>query len=168
MPHRSNFEALNKKLQNPMDEYPPVSFHFKVEFNLSGVNGQDREARFQEVTGFTKEVTVEEFKEGGENRYAHRFPSPAKYPNLVLKRGVLLNSKLIDWCFDAIDNFIFQPVDLTVTLLNEKHQPLIAWNFVGAYPLKWSTTDLKAQDNSLLIETLELAYKYFHKKKRDV
>lgn len=147
-----------------VDEYPPVGFHFKVEFNLPNVAGQDREARFQEVTGFTKELAVEEYKEGGENRYAHRFPSPAKYSNLVLKRGVLLNSKLIEWCFDAIDNFIFKPIDLTVILLNEEHQPIITWDFVGAYPLKWSTTDLKAQDNSLVIETMELAYKYFKKK----
>jgi len=150
-------------MANNSDLYPPVGFHFKVEFNLEGLSGEDREARFQEVVGFKKDLCVEEYKEGGENRFAHRFPLPASYTNLVLKRGVLLNSKLIDWCFDAIDNFIFEPTDVMVTLLNEENNPVIAWNFVGAYPLKWSTTDLKAQDNSLLIESLELVYKYFTK-----
>jgi phage tail-like protein len=146
------------------DLYPPVGFHFKVEFNLDEASGEDREARFQEVAGLSKELGVEEYKEGGENRYAHKFPAPATYPNLVLKRGVLLNSSLIDWCFDAIDNFIFEPVDITVSLLNEEHEPLIVWDVAGAYPLKWSTSDLKAQENSLVIETLELAYKYYRKR----
>ncbi len=40
----------------------------------------------------------------------------------------------------------------------------MAWDFVGAYPLKCSTTDLKAQENSLVVETLELAYRYFERK----
>ncbi len=146
------------------NEYPPVGFHFKVEFMLPEVTGEDREARFQEVNGFGKELAVEEYREGGENRYAHRFPGPAKYSNLVLKRGLLLNSNLIAWCFDAIDKFIFKPADVTVTLLNEEREPIMAWDFVGAYPLKCSTTDLKAQENSLVVETLELAYRYFKRK----
>lgn len=150
--------------QYPSDLYPPVGFHFKVEFHLAGASGQSREMRFQEVSGLKKELAVEEFKEGGENRFSHRLPAPAKYPNLVLKRGVLLNSKLLDWCFDAIDNFSFTPIDITVTLLNEEHCPLLAWDFIKAYPLKWSTSDFKAQDNSILIETLELAYQYNRKK----
>jgi phage tail-like protein len=146
------------------DLYPPVGFHFKVEFKLAGVSGQHREARFQEVTGFKKDLAVEEYKEGGENRFSHRFPAPAKYTNLILKRGVLLKSKVVDWCFEAIDHFTFEPIDVFVTLLNEKHADLISWQFVGAYPLKWSTGDLKAQDNVILVETMELAYRYFTKK----
>lgn len=141
--------------------YPPVSFHFKVEFSLPDSVPEDREARFQEVSGIKKELGVEEFHEGGENRFAHKLPTPAKYPNLVLKRGVLKGSKLIDWCYDAVDHFEFAPVDLTVTLLNEEHEPSIAWKFVRAYPLKWSVSDLKAQDNSVLVETLEIAYQYY-------
>lgn len=149
------------------DLYPPVGFHFRVDFvGLSDVHGQKREARFQEVSGFGKELGIEEYKEGGENRFSHRLPSPAKYANLVLKRGILKDSKLISWCFDAIDNFIFSPTDINVTLLNDQHQAIVSWNFAGAYPVKWSTTDLKAQENSLVIETLELAYQYY--KKSDV
>ncbi len=149
-----------------MDEelYPPVGFHFKVEFKLPGLEAEEREARFQEVSGLSKSLGVEEYKEGGENRFSHRLPLPAKYSNLVLKRGVLRNSKLIKWCFDAIDNFVFRPVEVTVSLLNEKSKPIVVWNFVGAYPVKWSVTDLRAQENSLVIESLELAYKYFTKK----
>ncbi len=151
-------DAIDKEL------YPPVGFHFKVEFKLQGLSAEAREARFQEVSGLSKSLGVEEYREGGENRFSHRLPLPAKYPNLVLKRGVLRNSKLIKWCFDAIDNFVFSPVELTVTLLNEEHDPLVVWDFVGAYPVKWSVTDLKAQENSIVIESMELVYQYFTKK----
>jgi phage tail-like protein len=143
--------------------YPPVGFHFKVQVNLPDVAQNDTESRFQEVSGFTKSLEIEEFKEGGESRFAHRLPSPAKYGNIILRRGLLTKSALIAWCFDAIDNFIFTPADVTVTLLNEEHNALSTWNIVKAYPVKWTTSDFKAQDNSLVIETLELAFQYFTK-----
>jgi len=146
-----------------MAVYPHVGFHFKVSVNLPGVAQEDKEARFQEVGGLNKSIEIEELKEGGENRFSHRLPNPAKYGNLVLKRGLLTKSSLIDWCFDAIDNFIFKPADVTVTLLDEQHNPLSTWNISKAYPVKWATSDLKGQENSIAIETLELAYQNFIK-----
>jgi len=146
-----------------MSYYPPVGFHFKVEINLPDVAQEDRETRFQEVGGLSKSIDIEEFKEGGENRFAHRLPSPAKYGNVILKRGLLTKSSLIKWCFDAIDNFSFKPADVTITLLNEEHKPLSVWNIAKAFPVKWSTSDFKAQENSIVIETLELSYQYFTK-----
>lgn len=145
--------------------YPPVGFHFMVEFQLDGV--KDEDSRFQEVSGLTSELGIEEVVEGGENRFSHRLPTRAKYSNLILKRGLLTNSQLIDWCKDAIENFIFQPVTVNVTLLNEEHEPLSnTYSFVRAWPVKWSISDFKAQDNSIVVESLELAYNYFTRIKR--
>lgn len=139
--------------------YPPVSFHFKVEFN--GITPQDVDVQFQSVSGLSVDIDTEEFAEGGENKFKHKFPVRTKYPNLVLKRGMATDSKLIDWCRDAIENFQFKPVDLTVKLLNEEHEPLVTWNVVHAYPVKWAVTDFNAEENKLAIETIELAYNYF-------
>lgn len=136
-----------------------------VEFQLDGV--KDEDSRFQEVSGLTSELGIEEVVEGGENRFSHRLPTRAKYSNLILKRGLLTNSQLIDWCKDAIENFIFQPVTVNVTLLNEEHEPLSnTYSFVRAWPVKWSISDFKAQDNSIVVESLELAYNYFTRIKR--
>ncbi len=145
--------------------YPPVGFHFKVDFvGLIPSDGSD--VRFQEVSGLTSELGVEEVIEGGENRFAHRLPTRAKYANLILKRGLLTDSELIGWCEDAIESFIFNPATVNVTLLNEEHQPLSdAFSFVNAWPVKWSVSDFKAQDNSIVVETLELAYNYFTRKR---
>lgn len=139
--------------------YPPVSFHFKVEFN--GIESQETDTQFQSVSGLTVDIETEEFAEGGENRFKHKFPVRTKFPNLVLKRGMVTNSKLIDWCRDAIESFQFKPIDLTVKLLNEEHKPLVTWNVVHAYPVKWAVEDLNAEENKLSVETIELAYNYF-------
>ena len=140
--------------------YPPVGFHFRVEFTLDGV--QDGDIRFQEVSGLAAELGIEEVAEGGENRFSHRLPTRAKYSNLILKRGLLTDSRLIDWCIDAIENFVFEPTTVNVTLLNENHEPVAeSYSFVRAWPVKWAVSDFKAQDNSIVVETLELAYNYF-------
>ena len=143
-----------------MPEFPPVGFHFRVEFGLSGV--ADGDSRFQEVSGINTELGSEELQEGGENRFIHRLPNPPKYANLVLKRGLFVDSGLIQWCRDALENFLFDPTTVNVTLLNEKHEPLgCTYSFVRAWPVKWAVSDFKAQDNALVIETLELSYSYF-------
>jgi len=46
-------------------------------------------------------------------------------------------------------------------LLNEEHEPLMTWNVVHAYPLKWAMADFNAEESKLVIETIELAYNYF-------
>ena len=145
-------------------DYPPVGFHFKVEFLFSDQRAKS-EVHFQEVSGLSKEMTTEEFSEGGENRFVYRFPKGTKYPNLVLKRGLKVDSKIVDWVRDAIDHFDFSPVTLSISLLNPDGNPLIAWTFVKCWPLKWSTSDLKAQENSIVIETLELNYQSYTQQK---
>ncbi len=140
--------------------YPPLGFHFSVEFGF--LPPESKDARFQEVSGLETELGIEEVAEGGENRFAHRLPTRIKYTNLVLKRGLLSDSELIDWLKNAVENFEFEPTTVNVTLLNEDHKPVAdTYSFIHAWPVKWSVSDYKAQDNALVVETLELAYNYF-------
>jgi phage tail-like protein len=138
----------------------PVVFHFKVSF---GANTEDGDGRFQEVSGLTAEVSVEEYREGGLNVHAHRLPTGTKFNNLVLKRGYMSGTTAAKWCRDAIEQFVFELKDVDVALLNEQHEPIAQWSFTGAYPVKWSLSDLKAQDNAIAIESMELVYKSFRK-----
>lgn len=139
--------------------YPPVGFHFLVEFE--GLGSQEKDHQFQSVSGLSVDIEIEEIAEGGENRFKHKLPVKTKYPNLTLKRGMLIDSAVIDWCRDAIENFSFKPVNLTVKLLNEEHQPLISWNVVHAFPVKWSVEDFNAEESKLVVESFELTYNYF-------
>jgi phage tail-like protein len=138
--------------------YPPVGFHFRVEFlDL----GNDNDTRFQMVAGLSVEYDTESFKEGGENRFEHKLPVRTKYADLSLKRGMLTDSKVIEWCLDALQNREFAPKQVNVTLLNEKHEALRMWSVYNAWPRKWQVSDLNAQENSVVIETLELSYTHF-------
>jgi phage tail-like protein len=139
--------------------YPPVGFHFSVEF--TGIDTSQNDNQFQSVSGLSVDLETEEVAEGGENRFKHKIPVRTKYPNLVLKRGTLINSGVIKWCRKALEDFDITPIDITVKLLNEKHEPLQTWSIVHAYPVKWNTGDFSAEESKLVIETLELTYNYF-------
>lgn len=145
----------------PGGYYPPVGFHFKVEF--VGI-GNDNDIRFQAVSGLSIEYDTESFKEGGENRFEHKLPVRSKYADLSLKRGMLTDSKVIEWCMKAFVNREFKPVQVNVLLLNEKHDAIKRWEVIDAWPKKWSVSDLNAQENSVVVETLDMAYKYFNVK----
>jgi phage tail-like protein len=139
--------------------YPPVGFHFLVEF----VNiGNDNDTRFQSVSGLNVEYDMESYKEGGENRFEHKLPVRTKYPDLALKRGMLTDSKVIAWCLDAFRNRVFSPCQVKISLLNEEHNPLKTWNVHRAWPKKWAVSDFNAGENSLVVETLELSYSHFN------
>lgn len=141
--------------------FPPVGFHFMVKFEKI-VAMKKNDHQFQSVSGLSVDMETEEIIEGGENRFKHIIPVRTKYPNLVLKRGLLLDSGVIEWCRKALNDFDISPINMSVTLLNEKHKSLQTWNIVHAYPVKWSVGDFNAEENKLVIETLELTYNYFN------
>ncbi len=136
--------------------YPPLGFHFKVEFE----NLMD-EFQFQSVSGLSVDLETEEIKEGGENRFKHKLPVRAKYPNLILKRGLATQSGLLNWCKEAMEGFVFKPKDLIIILLNAENEPLLSWNVVQAWPVKWSVGEFNAEESKIVIESLELSYSYF-------
>lgn len=142
----------------PGGYYPPVGFHFMVSFPALGNNN---DSRFQSVSGLSLEFDVENIKEGGENRFEHKLPGRAKYPDLSLKRGMLTDSAVIRWMLDALKNRDIKPTDVVVSLLNELHQPLITWKIHNAWPRKWNVSDLNATENNVVVETLDLCYNYF-------
>ncbi len=142
-----------------MTYYPPVGFHFIVEF--FGIDAQQLDVQFQSVSGLISELEIEEVSEGGENRFKHALPVKSKFNQLMLKRGLVVDSKLIQWCQKAIEDFEFSPIDLMVKLLNEKHEPLICWSIVGAIPVKWEAAEMNSLESKILMETLELRYTYF-------
>jgi phage tail-like protein len=138
--------------------YPPVGFHFQVEFD--GI-GNNNDIRFQSVSGLNVEYDTESFKEGGENWFEHKLPVRTKYADLSLKRGMLKDSAVIKWCLQAFQSRDFKPALIHVKLLNENHTPIITWHVHNAWPKKWSVSDFNAQENSIVVETLELSYSYF-------
>jgi phage tail-like protein len=48
--------------------------------------------------------------------------------------------------------------NISVILLNQAHQPVKYWNIERAYPVRWIGPDFRSDQNSVAIETLELAH----------
>lgn len=138
--------------------YPPVGFHFKVEF--VGL-GSHADTRFTEVGGLAVEMGSEEVPEGGENRFVQKYPTRAKYPELVLKRGLLKDSGVWTWIKESIVDYDIKPSNVDIHLLNEVHEPLMTWHVIGAWPTKWAVGDLNASNNTYAVESMQLAYQYF-------
>ncbi|MDD1616994.1 MAG: hypothetical protein CG439_2167 [Methylococcaceae bacterium NSP1-2] len=144
--------------EKTIDYYPPLGFYYKVEFDISK---DKNDLRFQSVSGLSVEYDYESFKEGGENRFEHKLPVRTKYTDLVLKRGMLTNSTVLNWFLDAFNHRAFKPANVSVILMNEKSEALRTWNVVHAIPKKWLVSDLNANESAVVIETLELTYRYF-------
>ncbi len=142
-----------------MANYPAVGFHFSVHFDVSGAS--DTDTRFQDVSGISSDLQVKEVKEGGENRFSHKLPTRASYPNLVLKRGLFTNSGVVKWARKAIEDMDIEPITVVVSLLSEAHEPLHTYAFYNCWPKKWEVANFNADQNQVVIETLELAYQYF-------
>jgi phage tail-like protein len=141
--------------------YPPVGFHFKVE--VQGLDKQvDHDVRFTDVSGLSMEMATEEVAEGGQNRFLQKYPVRAKHPELVLKRGLLTNSGIVSWVQECIEDFNISPKNMDIKLLNEKHEPLMTWHVLNAYPTKWSVSDLSATSNAVVVESLQFFYQHFN------
>jgi len=114
----------------------------------------ETQAAFTECTLPSIEVDVEELKEGGLNTYTHQLPGRRKAAKVSLKNGVG-KSSLLNWYIESLN----QPVarkQFTITLLDARLKPVIAWHLQDAYPIKWSGPNLKSDDNAIAIQTLEL------------
>lgn len=142
-----------------LDERPHLNAHFRLA--IDGLALVD----FSECSGLTGEVTVEEYVEGGENRFAYRLPSRATFPNLVLSRGVATSRELWDWYAEFLAEGRVVPREGQVQLLAWLSGALVparVWAFTRAYPVKMTGPDLNAQSPAIAIESLELAHHGLH------
>ena len=144
---------------------PPVGFHFMVSFLIAGFVPNPLDIRFQKVSGISSEIETTEIREGGENVYQQCLPTRVTYDNLILERGMVIGSILNAEFNLAMTTLSFIPSNVLVILLDEKvgekDIPVAAWAFHRAYPVKWTVSDLDANENAVVIETMELAYTRF-------
>jgi phage tail-like protein len=134
------------------DKHPYRDFNFLVE--IEGVSS----AQFAEVTVPDAEITVVEYREGGDKTSVTRkLPGRVRYGNVVLKRGVSGDLALYDW-FRAIATGDFQPRNVSIVLLDAERQPVIRWNVSQAWPTKYDVSDFKGKSNEVVIEMLELTH----------
>ena len=133
-------------------QYPLPVFHFTVQWGGTRVG-------FSEVTGLTREVQPIEYRDGSFLEPSPRkMPGQFKYANVVLKRGqVTGDTEFAKWLTTVKLNTV-ERRDLTISLLNEEHLPVMTWKVLSAWICKYDGPQLKASGNEVAIESIELAH----------
>ena len=127
------------------------SFRFLVEIDGMYVGG------FTHVSGLDVEVVRETYREGGLNGFEHQFASGIKYSPIVLKRGIVNSSVLLNWCQSVIKGNI-QRMHGAIVLLDAKGEESCRWTFFDAYPIRWTGPDLDAMNREVAFESITLAH----------
>lgn len=135
-----------------MANYPIPKFHFQVEWAGAKIG-------FTEVTGLEVSTEVIEYRDGASPEYHKiKMPGMQKFANITMKRGIFKgDNDYFKWWNTVALNTIDRR-DLIISLLNEKHEPVVVWKVKQAWPVKVQSTDLKADGNEVAIETIEIAH----------
>ena len=159
--------AEENPLKRPQD--PFAAFHFELELGHVKIGG------FSECTGLELETKVFEYREGGRNSHALKFPEQTETKNLVLKRGITASNELFEWYLDIASGLFehanqrpassIDDIDkkISIVLKDVSGQPVKRWNLNRAFPVKWVGPELKATDSSTAFESIELAHEGIEK-----
>jgi phage tail-like protein len=135
-----------------MADYPLPVFHFQVEWGGTNLG-------FSEVSGLNLETQVVEYRDGLSPEYsAKKMPGIPKYGNITLKRGVVpADNEFYKWLNTTKLNKV-ERRNLTISLLNEEHAPVMTWKVANCFPVKVEGPGLKATGNEVAIESIEIAH----------
>ena len=128
------------------------AFRYVISINQEAI------AAFTECTLPTIEWEMEPVKEGGLNNYVHQLPGRQKETTITLKNGVGLGTALMDWYMDALKGqFQRARKQVSITFMSGPNRPSMAWTIENCIPKRWTGPQLKSDDNTIAIQTLELA-----------
>lgn len=138
-----------------MANYPLPKFHFKVEWGGANIG-------FTEVTGLELSNEPLEYRSGDSPEYfTTAMPGIQKLSPITMKRGVFKGDGDFFVWWNTVALNTIERRDVTISLLNEQHNPVIVWKVKNAFPIKVSSTDLNSTGNEVAIETIELKHEGF-------
>ena len=132
--------------------YPLSTFHFIVEWGGANVS-------FQEVSGLNMNSEKISYRGGASPEYSDiHMPGRPSFDDIVLKRGIFRgDSSFYGWLGTVRLNDV-ERRDLTISLLNSEHTPVVTWKIKNAFPLKVEGPTLNATANEVAVESITLAH----------
>lgn len=132
--------------------WPMPKFHFMVKWG-------DQEMSFQEVSGLEASAEEIKYRVGNSKVFSEiKMPGLLKYTNVTMKKGIFKgDNKFWEW-FSQIKQNTIKRIDVTISLLDETDAPTMVWTLKNAWPAKISGYEMKADDNSVAIETIEIVH----------
>ena len=127
-------------------------YHFQVQWGGSRI-------AFTEVSGLNIEIETVSFRDGSSPEDSERkIPGLRKFSNITLKRGMVKgDNEFFNW-INSRQMSSIEKRDLSISLLDEQHQPAITWKVKNAFPVKYTGPVLQAGSNEIAVESLELAH----------
>lgn len=130
---------------------PYRGFNFLVE--IDGIT----QAGFQEVSGLDTSTDAVDYREGTDPNHVRKLTGLNKYTAITLKRGITDSDELWKWRLTAIDGKA-ERRNGSIVLLDEKGEEKLRWNFINAWPSKWTGPSFNSTSTSVAVEQLELTH----------
>ncbi len=112
---------------------------------------------FSKIRNISREIEVEVLKEGGVNDYVHILQKSYSSPHkLIFERGLCESSILSNPTPLLVGKRL--PFPGIINVHDAKGEIMASYSFSEPIILKWELGDLDAMQNSILIETLEVAH----------
>jgi phage tail-like protein len=146
----------------PSHKDPLVAAYFSIDFQ-DGVNGA-----FRECTGLGSETQVVEYRatDAQGKPVLIREPGTMKFNDIVLKRGITDAMDMWSWRKDVEDgNMDKARRNGTITLHNQKGEPVAQWTIDRAWPSKLNGPTYDAKSNEVAIEELTITHEGYRRTK---
>jgi len=113
---------------------------------------------FSECSGLEMSMQPDEYKEGGNNGYVHKFPARVTWSNIVLKKGMAADTRLWDWHYGFAQGQGRRRDGVIALLTDLKDLPNNIWYFRRGLPVKYTGPSMNATQNNVAIEAIEIAH----------
>jgi phage tail-like protein len=135
----------------PNTDFPLPKFHFLVDWGGSKI-------AFTEVSGLNKEMDLLEHRVGSSPDFFKKvMPGMQKVGLITLKRGVFQGDNEFYIWYDTVAMNTVERRNLTISLLNEDHVPVVVWKVRECFVKSLKCTDMKSEANEVAIDTVEIA-----------
>jgi phage tail-like protein len=127
-------------------------YHFRVDWGGTRIG-------FMEVSGLDIEIEVVSYREGGSpDDSVRKMPGLRKYSNITLKRGITKgDNEFFNW-INTKQIGTIERRDVSISLLNEEHNPVVVWKVKNAFPIHYYGPVLAASDSEIAVESLVLTH----------
>jgi phage tail-like protein len=117
-------------------DHPYGAFNFLVKLGDTG--GEDQiVGGFSNVSGLDTEIEYAEYRNGNDKEnHVRKIAGLSRTGDVTLKRGVIGDLRLFGW-LKTVREGGYEPLTVTVTLLDEQRNQVCSWVLTNAQPKKW-------------------------------
>jgi phage tail-like protein len=127
---------------------------FKFRIQIDGIS----KAGFREVSGLDASTDAVDYREGDGDSIL-KLAGLKKFSNITLKRGITDDKDLWKWRTMVMDGKIKDArQNGSIILMDDEGKDVAQWDFVAAWPTKWTGPTFNATANEVAIDTLEITH----------